>query len=158
MPNLADSIEAYLLYLLEQTLQDNITVQRSSLAEKFRCAPSQINYVLDKRFSLDRGFLVRSRRGGGGHIMIVRLPGGTTADLLRQVISLVDPGVSQERAEALILRLEESGVITRREAALMHSAVQREHYHLPLPDRDLVRAGQLGAMLEALLWCCGEEE
>ncbi|MDA8145507.1 MAG: CtsR family transcriptional regulator, partial [Thermaerobacter sp.] len=50
MGTICDLIEAHLKLLLEQSQGDPIQVQRSELAERFGCAPSQINYVLATRF------------------------------------------------------------------------------------------------------------
>ena len=72
MSVLADKIEQFILTkLLEE--QEGITVRRNELAETLDCAPSQISYVLSTRFSNDRGFIVRSRRGLGGSITITRI-------------------------------------------------------------------------------------
>jgi transcriptional regulator CtsR len=158
LPNLADSIERYFLHLLEKSLEDNIAIQRSSIADKFQCAPSQINYVLEKRFTVERGFLIKSRRGGGGHIMIVRVPAGPKQELLQNIIQRLDAGINQARAEAYLLRLAEAGVLTKREHGLLQSAMQREALALPLPVRDSVRGKLLKAMLSALLENLTEEE
>ena len=48
-------------------------VQRKSLADRFSCVPSQINYVIETRFTPEHGYLVESQRGGGGYIRTVRL-------------------------------------------------------------------------------------
>ena len=50
-----------------------IELRRNELAEHFQCAPSQINYVLATRFTPDHGYVIESRRGGGGYIRIVRM-------------------------------------------------------------------------------------
>ena len=36
-------------------------VQRKSLADRFSCVPSQINYVIETRFTPEHGYLVESR-------------------------------------------------------------------------------------------------
>ena len=71
MANISDIIESFLL----ETLGDNDTlnISRNELANYFACAPSQINYVLSTRFTPDRGYLIESRRGGGGFITVARL-------------------------------------------------------------------------------------
>lgn len=71
MANLADKIERYLKEHLSRT--EILEVRRAMLAALFDCAPSQINYVLTTRFTPERGYLVESRRGGGGYIRIIRL-------------------------------------------------------------------------------------
>ena len=50
-----------------------LEVQRSDLAQRFNCVPSQINYVMSTRFSPERGYIVESRRGGNGYIRITRV-------------------------------------------------------------------------------------
>lgn len=48
-------------------------LQRKSLADRFDCVPSQINYVIETRFTPESGYWVESQRGGGGYIRIIRL-------------------------------------------------------------------------------------
>ena len=85
MANLADSIEAYLVALIEGQGAARVVVSRAAIARSFECAPSQVTYVLATRFSLERGFVVESRRGGGGYVRITRLTarGGMLRDILR---------------------------------------------------------------------------
>ncbi|HYG58005.1 MAG TPA: CtsR family transcriptional regulator, partial [Symbiobacteriaceae bacterium] len=71
MANLADDIEQFLKHLMGDT--GVAEVQRATLAAQFGCAPSQINYVMATRFTPERGYIVESRRGGGGYIRITRL-------------------------------------------------------------------------------------
>ena len=63
---LSDSIEAFIKTLLEDENRE-IELRRNELAEHFQCAPSQINYVLATRFTPDHGYVIESRRGGGGY-------------------------------------------------------------------------------------------
>ena len=72
MARLSDIIEDFIKSLLKHS-EGELQLQRNELAEHFECAPSQINYVLATRFSLDRGYYIESRRGGGGFIRIVQL-------------------------------------------------------------------------------------
>ena len=69
---LSDSIESFIKTLLTQE-EPEVELKRNELAEYFGCAPSQINYVLATRFSPDHGYIIESRRGGGGYIRIVRV-------------------------------------------------------------------------------------
>ena len=68
--SLADHIERCIKALLDQTEQRSLEIRRVELAELFECVPSQINYVLKTRFSNERGYIVESRRGGGGYIRL----------------------------------------------------------------------------------------
>ncbi|MGE5591621.1 MAG: CtsR family transcriptional regulator [Bacillota bacterium] len=151
MRNLADRIEAYLLSLVRQAPEGVVELQRAELAEKFDCVPSQINYVLATRFSPERGFVVESRRGGGGYIRISRLNLDSSDELQQLVHRAMGDAMSQDVALAYITRLQEAGLLTPRETALMTAVVHREVLALDLPARDILRANLLRAMLLALL-------
>ena len=69
MARLSDIIESFIKEMLNENGGDQVQIQRNELADQFRCAPSQINYVLTTRFTSDKGYVIESRRGGGGHII-----------------------------------------------------------------------------------------
>lgn len=151
MSNISDLIEQYLKKLLADSPHDYVEVQRSELALRFKCVPSQINYVLSTRFSTGHGYIVESRRGGGGFIRIVKIPFDRRAELALNICSLIGDSLSQAEAEGLIKRLLEERIITRREAQLMRAATGRETLRLGLPVRDQLRALVLRAMIKAVL-------
>ena len=68
---ISDNVAAYILDLL---LNDEVIaeIQRNELAGILGCVPSQINYVITSRFTPEQGYIVESRRGGGGYIRIIR--------------------------------------------------------------------------------------
>lgn len=66
--NTSDLIEAYLKKILEDS--ETIEIRRAEMANLFNCVPSQINYVINTRFTIQRGYTVESKRGGGGYIRI----------------------------------------------------------------------------------------
>ncbi|HEM1311741.1 TPA: CtsR family transcriptional regulator [Listeria monocytogenes] len=149
MKNISDVIEAYLKQVLESS--EAVEIKRSEIADKFECVPSQINYVINTRFTIERGYIVESKRGGGGYIRIIKVKMNDKLQLLEAIISMVhDKKVSQSFSEDVILRLLEEEVITKKEARLMVAALDREVLILPLPDRDILRSRILEAMLVAL--------
>ncbi|EAV9820708.1 CtsR family transcriptional regulator [Listeria monocytogenes] len=149
MKNISDIIEAYLKQVLESS--EAVEIKRSEIANKFECVPSQINYVINTRFTMERGYIVESKRGGGGYIRIIKVKMNDKLQLLEAIISMVhDKKVSQSFSEDVILRLLEEEVITKKEARLMVAALDREVLILPLPDRDILRSRILEAMLVAL--------
>ncbi|EJT8453257.1 CtsR family transcriptional regulator [Listeria monocytogenes] len=149
MKNISDVIEAYLKQVLESS--EAVEIKRSEIADKFECVPSQINYVINTRFTMERGYIVESKRGGGGYIRIIKVKMNDKLQLLEAIISMVhDKKVSQSFSEDVILRLLEEEVITKKEARLMVVALDREVLILPLPDRDILRSRILEAMLVAL--------
>lgn len=121
MGNLADRIEAYLKSILGEAEGGSIILQRGFLAEVFSCAPSQINYVLTTRFTVEKGYLVESRRGGGGFLRIVRLGLSQESNFHTLMCELLGDEVSQLRANNLLDNLCEEGVLTEREALLLKS-------------------------------------
>lgn len=147
MRNISDIIEGYLKEIIEISDKDHIEIKRSEVAEKFQCVPSQINYVINTRFTLDRGYLVESKRGGGGYIRIKKIRLHKKSDLINQIINRLEKGASQTVAEDIVFRLLNEEVISKREAKLILSAVDRSTLSLPLPVRDEVRARILVAML-----------
>lgn len=147
MGNLADRIEQYLKRILEQTDEGFVVLQRGSLADVFSCAPSQINYVLTTRFTAERGYLVESRRGGGGYLRIVRLGLDPEGKFQRLMGELIGEDLSQERAYHLLTRLEEDKIFTKRESILIKSILSGRMFADLTPVPDLIRARMMKELL-----------
>lgn len=150
MPGIADYVEQYIKVLLGQSAGGEIFIRRNELAEKFNCVPSQINYVLTTRFSFDKGYIIESRRGGGGFVRIVRVTIKDKRKLLQIILETVSESITLSRAAALIERLYDEGVVTGREAAIMLTVLEktanpRNH------DDDRERSNILRAVLVVLL-------
>ncbi|MFG6117321.1 transcriptional regulator CtsR [Thalassobacillus cyri] len=150
MRNISDIIEAYLKQILEANQQEVIEIKRSEIAEQFQCVPSQINYVIKTRFTVEKGYIVESKRGGGGYIRIMRVKHQDDTKLLDEILEIIQPKVTQTAAIDIIERLLEDEIITEREAKLMVSAMTREVLAFQLPLRDEVRSKILTAMLTTL--------
>lgn len=151
MPNLCDLIEKYLKEQLKKSDEGVIEVRRSELAGKFSCVPSQINYVLETRFTTERGYIVESRRGGGGYIRVIKLNLESPDRLYELIHQNIGDHLSQEAAWDYVWRLHEAEIIDEREAALIQAATRRDVLALDLPARDAIRAQILKAMLLAIL-------
>ncbi|MFJ8237435.1 CtsR family transcriptional regulator [Ureibacillus sp. NPDC094379] len=150
MRNISDIIEGYLKQIIELGGQGHIEIKRSELADKFQCVPSQINYVINTRFTAERGYLVESKRGGGGYIRILRVKANSKIDLLEDMIKQIEHGATQSMAEDIVFRLIDEEVITKREAKLILAAIDRTTIRLQLPTRDELRSIILKAMLTTL--------
>jgi len=150
MRNISDIIEGYLKQVLELGGEGHIEIKRSEIADKFQCVPSQINYVINTRFTAERGYLVESKRGGGGYIRILRVRANSQIDLIDDVLRQIEGGASQTMAEDLVYRLIDEQVISRREAKIILAAVDRSTIDLQLPLRDIIRAKILRAMLTTI--------
>src|SRR5699024_1476121 len=124
--------------------------KRSELANKFQCVPSQINYVINTRFTLEKGYIIESKRGGGGYIRISRVEHQGNTELLDELIGLIHPKVSQQTALNVLERLHNKKMITTREAQLFSSILDRQILSLPLPERDVLRSRILVQLLTSL--------
>ncbi|WP_078593222.1 CtsR family transcriptional regulator [Evansella clarkii] len=150
MRNISDIIEQYLKMVIEKSNKEIIEIKRSELAEQFECVPSQINYVISTRFTEEKGYIVESKRGGGGYIRIIKVRPNDQMELFDQLVKLIDTQVSQNAAENIILRLLEEEAITKREANIMTAIVDRAVINMSLPYRDEIRARILKAMISSL--------
>lgn len=148
---LSDSIESFIKALLEQ---DNAEVElkRNELAEYFGCAPSQINYVLATRFSPDHGYLIESRRGGGGYIRIVRVVHSGAQQLMYLMNERIGDAIGEQEAGRLIAQLVDQRQLTPAEGDIMRAAISSQALALPLPDamKDALRARSFKAMLSSV--------
>lgn len=150
MRNISDIIEQYLKKVLHVSDGKVVEIKRNEIAEKFQCVPSQINYVINTRFTIEKGYIVESKRGGGGYIRIIKVETENHAQLIDQMIELIPNRISQTTAEILVDRLLEEQVITQREAKLILSAIDRDVLFVELPVRDELRSKILKSMLFTL--------
>ncbi|MFO7310967.1 MAG: CtsR family transcriptional regulator [Bacillota bacterium] len=147
MSSLSDRIEAYLMHLLLHSQDGCIEVRRAEVADRFACVPSQVTYVLATRFTPERGFYVESRRGGGGYIRIVARHPRPEASGLQAVWQRIGRSLTSGQAEGLLRSLEQGGLLTRRQAALMRQALRQEADWAEPPLCDLLRAAVIKGML-----------
>lgn len=150
MSTISNRIEAYLKKLIAESQTGVLELKRSDLAEIFMCVPSQINYVLETRFSANQGYMVESRRGGGGYLRIIRLSMDEEPNLLHLLDSAKDKRVSRQSAEKLLDRLQEEEFLTKREGMLVTAMVE-DAILKHAGDADLLRGMMLNAMLLLLL-------
>lgn len=151
MARLSDIIEAFIKQMIADT-DGTIEIQRNELANHFNCVPSQINYVIDTRFTADRGYYVESRRGGGGHVKIRRININRPGNYLMHIVSSMGNSISQQSAEVFINNFVDYDVISEREGFVMKAAVSDKVLGgIQMPDRDILRAVLLKNMIISLL-------
>ncbi len=145
---LSDAIEQFIKTMLTQEAPE-VELKRNELAEYFNCAPSQINYVLATRFTPDHGYIIESRRGGGGYIRIFRMAQDTSEQLIYLLNQRVGDSIDALAASHLVQQLREREVVTDGEAAMMNAALSPQALSLPLPAemKDALRARILKNML-----------
>lgn len=151
MGSLADSIERYIRSLLEEAERGIVEIQRRDLASQFGCVPSQINYVLETRFTPSRGYIIESRRGGGGFIRIARLSEEGQGPLLKRIAEEIGESVGEGEAEDILLRLTQSRLVPYRRASFIKALLRSETSRINPPFRDVIRAILLRAILTVVL-------
>lgn len=144
---ISDLIASFLREGLEETEDGVLEVQRSDLAQRFNCVPSQINYVMSTRFSPERGYIVESRRGGNGYIRITRVQVDQQT-LLMHVINSLGDEVDLASARAILSNLVQSGAIEEDFGrALLRAVGDKSLARVPREIRDGVRADILKQVL-----------
>lgn len=151
--NTSDLIEAYLKKNLE--VSRKIEIRRSEMAHLFNCVPSQINYVINTRFTIQRGYVVESKRGGGGYIRIAKVQLSDKNQLLKQMAQLIDARLSEKDVLTFIQSLYEEKVISKREGNLMFAALSKHVLSDYGASEDFLRAQLMRAFLMRLSY---EEE
>lgn len=115
-------------------------IQRNELAQKVGCVPSQINYVISSRFTPEHGYIVESRRGGGGYIRITRANFDINS-LKMHLVNSVGSSIDESVCRAHIKNLYERDLIDEKTARLILSAVGGNAYRdIPREYADTVRA------------------
>lgn len=141
----SDVIEQFLI----DTLGDEFSVNfnRNELAAYFSVAPSQINYVLSTRFTPERGFLIESRRGGGGSVTLIRINADSEDVLLRYIDETLSAGIEYGKACQIVDRLTDDGVYTLSEAGLIKAAISDKALLAPTVAKARLRSSILKIIL-----------
>ena len=146
---MSDIVARHILDMLEEA-DGNAEIRRNELASVLGCVPSQINYVITSRFTPEQGYIVESRRGGGGYIRITRI-NTTSQDAIMHIISSIGKRLDKITAEVMINNMYDRSIINEETARLMFSALsERVFLDVPQQYRDILRASIFKNMLLTL--------
>ena len=146
---LSDMLTQYIMEMIEA--QGNAEIKRNELADRFGCVPSQINYVLTSRFTPEQGYMIESRRGGGGYIRITRVVTDKSGSLMH-VINSIGAELDSITSRIMINNLLSASIISNEAARLMLTAgADRTLQAVSPQNRDAVRASIYKNMLLALI-------
>lgn len=146
---MSDIVARHILDMLEEA-DGNAEIRRNELASVLGCVPSQINYVITSRFTPEQGYIVESRRGGGGYIRITRI-NTTPQDAIMHIINSIGKRLDKITAEVMINNMFERSIINEDTARLMLSALsERVFLDVPQQYRDILRASIFKNMLLTL--------
>ena len=144
---MSDIIAQRILELIEESDESIAEIQRNELASIVGCAPSQINYVLSSRFTPEQGFIIESRRGGGGYVRISRIKLNRTSAIMHIINSI---GSTLEPMEVRIIteNCGQAGLISNDTAKLILAAVSTSSMSsVPQHYRGYLRAAIVKQML-----------
>jgi len=146
--NMSDVIEKMLLDMLKES-GGNLEIQRNNLAGELNCVPSQINYVIQTRFTPERGYIIESRRGGGGGVRI-RMVKTDKTNYPMHIVNAVGSSLSYQTAAVFVQNLLDYDCITTREAHIILGAVNNNVLPINPEIRDALRARIFKSMVTSL--------
>lgn len=144
---ISDLITSEIIKMLNESDENIAEIQRNEFASLMGCAPSQINYVLSSRFTPEHGYIIESRRGGGGYIKIKRVVLNSSSALMH-IINSIGESIDSLTARIVIENCYETGLIDTKTAKLMSAAISSQvMQNLPPIFKDSMRAVILKQML-----------
>ncbi len=148
---ISDIIAERIIKMLDESGTNVAEIQRNELAQRLGCVPSQINYVLSSRFTPEQGYIIESRRGGGGYIRVTRICADRSPSLMHIVNSIGD-SLDELTARVALENCEHSGLLEPKAADAIRAAIGYPVMHsVPAGARDGLRAALVKQMLIALI-------
>lgn len=134
---ISDMIEEFLKELLNE--DDIIEIQRNELAERFKCVPSQINYVISTRFNPNHGYYVESKRGGGGNITIKKV-NITKSNYFMHIINNIGDKITMNEVNIFLNNFLMYELITEEQAKIIKIVTSDNVLNVPPQYKDSLRA------------------
>ena len=146
--NMSDLIENYLKKVLHKN--ETVEIRRSEIADQFNCVPSQINYVINTRFTIQQGYVVESKRGGGGYIRIMKVNLVDEMDVLNELGNLIPEELSEREGNHLLQNLYENELITKREAQMMSLMMEKDTFPSNVKNAAEIRSNMMKKLIDNL--------
>ncbi len=144
---MSDIIAKQIMEMLQRSSTGMAEIQRNTLAESIGCVPSQINYVISSRFTPERGYIVESKRGGGGYIRITEVRSGA-ASMLMHIINSVGQSLDMRTQKIITENLVMRDMISEHSGRMINAATSEASLHAATqPERDIIRAAIFKNML-----------
>ena len=135
--SISDIIEEFIMTSLDD--DQFIELSRNDLAKFFSCVPSQINYVLNTRFTVNRGFVVESQRGGAGYIKVLRVQ-DNNSNFLKNALQTCSQPITYLQSNQILEHMKSRKLITERELELIRSAISPKSLNNPINIDNQLRA------------------
>ena len=145
---MSDLIESYLKNVLLSN--ETVEIRRSEIADQFYCVPSHINYVINTSFTIQQGYVVEIKRGGGGYIRIMKVNLVDEMDVLNTLGDLIPPQLSVREANHLLQNLYENELISKREAQMMALMMEKDTFPVSVKNGDEIRSNMMKKLIDNL--------
>ena len=145
---ISDVIENFIKQMLDD--DNSVTLQRNDLADHFNCVPSQINYVIQTRFTPIHGYYVESQRGGGGYIKIQKV-NVTKSNYLMHIITSIGDKITAKEIDIFVNNFLDNNIINEKESKLIKSATTAKVLAIEPELKDKMRARIFKNMLITLV-------
>lgn len=140
MAGLSNIIEKFIIEMIKNANNGAIEIQRNEMAQKFECAPSQINYVLSTRFTPYKGYYIESKRGGGGYIKIIKVKINEDKNISNLIINIIGNSITKNKAYDILESLFREKVINKRELDIIKAAISERVLKGNSVDTNTIRA------------------
>lgn len=148
MQSVSDVIEEFILSTLAD--DDAIEISRNDLAKYFSCVPSQINYVLNTRFTLNKGYLIESARGGAGFVKVIRVE-TVGKNYLKNMLELCSKPLSVLDGNHIVDNLLNHGYLSKCESDLLKRVISAKSLNNPLNMDNIIRTNILKEVIIELM-------
>lgn len=148
---ISDIISQKIIEMIDNSEENIAEIQRNEFAEFIGCVPSQINYVLSSRFTPEQGYVIESRRGGGGYVRISRIRLSDSAAIMH-IINSMGQRIDLSTARIIIENCLHSSIISDEAAELMNAAISGTVFRSVPPEfHATLRASLLKQMFLSLI-------
>ena len=146
--SISDIIEEFIMSSLDD--DEFIELSRNDLAKFFSCVPSQINYVLNTRFTLNRGFVVESQRGGGGYVKVLRVQNSNNK-FIENVLKLCEQPLTFVEGCQILDHMASKKLITEREMRILRGVISEKSLNNPININNKIRSNILQQVIIEVL-------
>ena len=150
MARISDTIENFIKDMINEERERQVLIQRNELADKFSCAPSQINYVLTTRFTYEKGYIIESKRGGGGCIVIKKITCDDKDERLLLINTSIGESITYGGALSILDHLKDTKNITEKEYEIIKISLN-DRTLVSVEDKNKLRADMLKGIITVIL-------
>ena len=106
--------------------------------------------MINTRFTIQQGYVVESKRGGGGYIRIMKVNLVDDMDIIDALLEVVPEELSIKQANHILQNLYDNELLSKREAQLLNIAMSKESLTEAEQCSDQLRSNMMKNILTSL--------